>query len=76
MIDNKYINDVITQVSIEEVCCDTGVVFKKTQGHHQLAEWLTELKNRRAAEILIVAELSNLKAEFVNITSQIRSREN
>ena len=37
MIDNKYIDDVITQVSIEEVCCDAGVVFKKTQGHRKWA---------------------------------------
>ena len=37
MIDNKYIDDVITQVSIEEVCCDAGVVFTKTQGHRKWA---------------------------------------
>ena len=37
MIDNKYIDDVITQVSIEEVCMDAGVVFTKTQGHRKWA---------------------------------------
>lgn len=39
-----------------------------SQEHHQLAEWLTELKNIRAA----VAEL---KSKFANLKADILSRE-